>query len=330
MTAPCSKTGQYGWASGYPGCHLLWAMVLFLFASLANAQSAAPSPAIPSYSTSLLIAGSGNTAFNTRFTALLEARLGPDVEVLPYTPELSKARPGTLVLALGPQAMSRVQNQQPRPPTLALMMTEDQFSGYRNRQGAPLSALYHNPPLLHQAILGQLILPQSTRVALLVQPGQEAAFDNLFEELADYGLQARAFIVEGDDSLIATLSRALSYGDFLLAQPDSVIYNPRTIKHILLTAYRRNRIVIGPNRAFVNAGALASTYTPISTVIDEAIAALQAYKATGQLPPPAYPDTLEVEVNRQVARSLNIPLPDTAYLTERLKERIRLGQEDSR
>ncbi|MDX1634556.1 MAG: ABC transporter substrate-binding protein [Marinobacter sp.] len=309
---------------------MLWAfLLLLLFDDAAMAQSDTGAAGIPSYSTSLLIAGSGNAAFNARFTTLLKERLGREVEILPYSPELSRARPDTPVIALGPQALSRVQDQQPRPPTLALMVTEDQFEGYQSRQGAALSAVYHNPPLLQQALLGKLILPQSTRVALLVQPGEEASFDDLIKALADFGLQARVFIVAGDDSLIATLSRALSYGDFLLAQPDTVIYNPRTIKHILLTAYRRNRIVIGPNQAFVNAGALASIYTPISTVIDETVAALQAYKATGELPPPAYPSALDVQVNQQVARSLNIPLPDTSYLTERLNETFRQGKEGS-
>lgn len=329
MTAPRSKNRQYRPTGGAPCWRAILALVLLVWAAIAQAQVSNHATPIPSYQTSLLIAGSGNVPFNTRFTALLKERLGPAVEVLPYTAELSQARPETLVIALGPQAMSRVQRQQPRPPTLALMVTEDQFAGYSSRQGAPLSAVYHNPPLLHQALLGQMILPQSTRVALLVQPGEEAAFDGLIEQLAGFGLQARIFIVEGDDSLIATLSRALGYGDFLLAQPDSVIYNPRTIKHILLTAYRRNRIVIGPNRAFVNAGALASIYTPISTVIDEAVAALQAYQATGKLPAPDYPDLIAVEVNQQVARSLNIPLPDTAYLTERLNQQLRQGKEGS-
>ncbi len=319
---------RFAWGS--IGWRLCLALLVFAITSVGHAQAPDGDTEIPSYDTALLIAGSANTAFNDRFTALLREQLGPAVEVLPYSPALSQARPETLVIALGPQALSRVQQQQPRPPTLALMMTEDQFAGYRSRQGAPLSAIYHNPPLLRQALLGQLILPQSTRVALLVQPGQEAAFDKLVEQLASYGLQARVFIVEGDDSLIATLSRALSYGDFLLAQPDDVIYNPRTIKHILLTAYRRNRIVIGPSRAFVNAGALASTYTPIATVIEQAVAALAMYRATGELPEPGYPDTMDVELNRQVARSLNIPLPDTDRLTERLAERLDQQQEGSR
>lgn len=329
MTAPCSKSRQLGRASGVRALPVFWILFWCTLAGTVQGQEPPAANAIPSYSTSLLIAGSGNAAFNDRFTTLLREQLGPEAEVLAYSAERSNARPDTLVIALGPQALSRVQQQRPRPPTLALMVTESQFAGYRDRPGPALSAVYHDPPLLHQALLGQLILPRGSRVAMLVQPGQENDFDTLIKALATRGLQARLFIVEGDNTLIATLSRALSYGDFLLAQPDEVIYNPRTIKHILLTAYRRNRVVIGPNRAFVGAGALASTYTPMNAVIEKAVQALQAYQATGELPAPAHPEVMAVDINRQVARSLNIPLPETEALTERLREKIEQGQEDS-
>ena len=43
---------------------------------------------------------------------------------------------------------------------------------------------------------------------------------------------------------------------------------------------------------------------------------LRAFFETGKLPAPAYPDEYRVEVNQQVARSLNIPLPGREWIAQ--------------
>ena len=304
-----------------------WLASLFVCALLLGSPPLAAQAPGNNISTSLpetpiLVAGSANTAFNAHFMNLLAREVGDSTDIAPYTEDRSLARPEALVITLGSRALSQVQQQRPRPPTLALMISEDQFSGYRDRPGADSSAVYNDLPLLQQALLGHLILPQANRIALLARPGTEAGYDSLIEALAQFSLELRVFPVDSNDTLIPTLSRALTYGDFLLAAPDEMIFNPRTIKHILLTTYRRNRIVIGPNRAFVGAGALASTYVPLHVVVTNVLEQIKAYRTTGSLLPPAYPGDFAVEVNAQVARSLNIPVPAPDILEARLKERL--------
>lgn len=307
-----------GWFSAVTGrlvtlfCLLLLASVLGLSPA---ARAQAPEPSAQFFRT-VLIAGSDNTAFNLRFMDLLQNQLGSRVKVRTYTEAFSLSHPDLLVVALGSNALSQVQQQSPRPATLALMVDENQVAAYLGRERTTLSAIYHNPPLIRQALLGKLILPQGNQVALLVQAGEEARYDPLLEELARFELEARVFPVQGEDALIATLARALSFGDFLLAVPDSAIYNARTIKHILLTAYRRNRIVIGPGRAFVRAGVLASSYTSLETVTAIAAERVRQFLDDGSLAPPGHPERFEIDVNRQVARSLNIPVPDTDELAQ--------------
>ncbi len=295
----------------------LMSMLALIAGSLASAQSLVPTD--QSFSHLVLVAGSDNAAFNIRFIELLKQQLGDRVEVSPYSEAISLAQPQALVVSLGNRALSRVQQQSPRPPMLALMVDEDQFANYSDRSGPPLSAIYYDPPLLRQALLGHLILPQGNQVSMLVRPGQETNYDHLINELASYGLKAKLFTVDGEDNLIASLARALTYGDYLLAVSDNAIYNPRTIKHILLTAYRRNRIVIGPGRAFVRAGVLATTYTPLEDISRAANQHIRAFMDTGRLPPAVHPEDFGVEINQQVARSLNIPIPEASELEAQLK-----------
>jgi ABC-type uncharacterized transport system substrate-binding protein len=141
-------------------------------------------------------------------------------------------------------------------------------------------------------------------------------------DLDDLGMEGRVFLVPSEGRLISTLIRALNYGDFVLAAPDSAIYNPRTIKHILLTAYRRNRIVIGPSQAYVKAGSLASSFTPLSAAVEMAAEYIRYFQETGEFPEPDYPADFGVEINHQVGRSLNIPLPERETLINDVKQRL--------
>lgn len=294
-------------------------IILVLLSQAAPAWSAGNPSYFPEYTTSLYIAGSGNAAFNLRFEDLLKQQLGPTVRVDTYSQEKSAAHPETLVITLGSHALNRVQQQQPRPPTLALMVDNRQFAPYQGRSGASVSAIFYNPPLLYQVLLGHLILPQATHIAVLATPDELETYNTSQQQFSQFGLSLQVYVVEDKGALIGTLSRALSYGDFLLGTPNPAIFNPRTIKHILLTTYRRNRILIGPNRAFVNAGSLASVYAPIPVIISDTLRYYHQFRATGQLPEPGFTTDFAIAVNRQVARSLNIPLEDPKTLEESLR-----------
>lgn len=267
----------------------------------------------------VLIRGSENLAFNRVFRDRLGAALPDNIKIMTYSAQASRSTDDALVITLGPAALNDIVQLDRRPPTLALMVTEAQFAQYRELTHPSISALFLNPPLKRQALLGQQILPQATRIALLAEAGEEQHYQELADELTPYGLELRTFTVENPQNLVATLSRALNFGDFLLGTPNSEIYNRRTIKHILLTTYRHNRILIGPERAFVRAGALASTYTPTDAVVANTAKIIEQYVNQGSLPEPGYSQNFSVLFNEQVARSLNIPLPDRDSVLRALK-----------
>lgn len=269
----------------------------------------------------VFIQGSGNPAFNQRFTELLQSHLGDQVLVRPFSDD-ARAYPKAPVVTLGPEALTDFLETDKSHPVFALLVNRRMVSGFRGSDevNQSLTSLYYDPPLLRQALIGRSLLPQATRVSLLARPDDRSSYDALIDELARFGLEARVFLVTGEDVLIQTLTRALSFGDFLLATPDDVIYNPRTIKHILLTTYRRNRLVVGPGHAFVRAGVLASSYAPLTGYARESAEMVRSFLDSGRLPPPAYPTAFDIEVNTQVARSLNIPLPDQSEIIKGIRE----------
>lgn len=315
----------------WQGLHAL----LFAFLSLLTTFAAAAEPADTDTTSSpfrypVLVAGSDNTAFNLRFIDLLRQELGDNVQIMAFSPAGAAEYPESPVISLGNSALARAQQSADRPPTLALMVTAEQFSHYLDRDNKTVSAVYYDTPLVRQALLGKLILPQASRVALLAQQGYENRYDDLIQQLAGYDLKARVFTVRDEESLISTLSRALSYGDFLLAVPDPVIFNPQTIKHILLTAYRKNRVVIGPGRAFVRAGVLASTFPPLEAIAGSAAQQITHYQQFGEFLPAFYPTEFGVEINHQVANSLNVPIPDEDTLKDQLQQLLQAADQGGR
>jgi len=276
---------------------------------------------------SVYIAGSGNTALDQHVTRLLRAELGNSAELVFMRDDQAPVASGVAVITIGPAAFTRIRQLNRNTPILALLVERKFIQGYINRSPGLVSAVFYDVPLLRQALTGKAILPQSKRIALLASTESVEIYEELIDQLADHELQARVFVTDSEDQLIPTLVRALSYGDFLLAGPDDAIYNPRNIKHILLTTYRRNRIVIGPSQAYVKAGVLASGYAPFPAMVAKASQILQDYLENGSFPEPAYPDEFRIEVNEQVARSLNIPLPSRDWISEYLDELLPSNQE---
>lgn len=295
-------------------------LILALF--LVFSQSLQMASAQSSAGSLVYLAGSENSALNRRMLSLLEDAFGSTTVIRSFSRGQTAQDSTTPVIALGPEAFALVRQEDKSVPILALLVDEPFIDGYAERSDGRVSGILYNPPLLRQVITGQVILPHATRVAMLARPDTVETYEPLTEQLPDYGLEGKIFVVTSDDRLIPTLIRALNYGDFILAAPDSSIYNPRTIKHILLTAYRRNRIVIGPSQAYVKAGSLASTYTPLTQIANLAADYIEEFRVNGQFPPPAYPNTFSVDLNLQVARSLNIPLPDRQDLITSVIEQL--------
>lgn len=273
--------------------------------------------------TPVYLAGSGNVTLDQHIKSLLEEYLGSQRDLVLISDKQAALIDSAPIVTIGPGAFSRIRQANRNAPVLAMLAAQDFLEGFANRSSGQISGVYYDIPLLRQALIGKAILPQAVRIALIATTSSAELYDALIDQLPQYGLEARLFIVDDDKQLIPTLTRALNYGDFLLAAPDNSIYNPRTIKHVLLTAYRRNRIVIGPSQAYVKAGVLASGYAPFPVMAEMAARYLQEFFETGTFPQPDYPSSFRVEINQQVARSLNIPLASRAQIIKAVESKLK-------
>ncbi len=142
-----------------------------------------------------------------------------------------------------------------------------------------------------------------------------------------YNIKIYTVKTTSEENQTNKIKDALSHSDVLLALPDSSIYNSKTVKNILLTSYRYRKPVIAFSKNFVNAGALASIHSDTEQIAQSASKIVDRYFEAGELFEKLvnYPDAFDININRQVFRALDLPVPDL----ERLKQSLQHMTQDN-
>jgi hypothetical protein len=163
-----------------------------------------------------------------------------------------------------------------------------------------MSAIYAEPAPADQLRLIALLYKRPVKVAAIV--GTDTAY---LTPILRGSAEVEQFW-PGDDINFA-LNR-INQAEVLLATPDSTVYNPASIRNILLSTYRHNQAVIGFSADMVNAGALATTYSDIGDINAQIAELAAGYLATGELPAPQFPRYFSTIVNDGVAGSLGVEI----------------------
>lgn len=236
--------------------------------------------------------------------------------------ELSEA---SLVLAVGAGAARSLARMENGPPVLNVLvprLTFERLSAEAGRRARPasFSALYLDQPLFRQLSLMRFALPGRKRLAVLLGPESAGLLPRLRSSVVRSGFELQSEQVGEEGEIVPALNRLLPGSDVLLALPDGVVFNRNTARPVLLTTYRHQRPVLGFSQAYVTAGALAavfSTPTQLARQTAEMLRALPAGRVS--LGAPQYPAYFSVAVNRNVARSMGLDIPDESILREALE-----------
>lgn len=242
------------------------------------------------------------------------------------TSALSDAR---LVVTVGVRAAESIATQPVRHPILAVLVPRAWYleSGRAELNGGgkrAVSAIYLDQPFKRQAQLIRLAFPEVTRVGVLLSTSQRKVLGELADALREQGVGLVYGLLSGDERQIVSLEAVLSEAELLLAIPDAQVFNRNTAQSLLLTSYRYRDPVLGYSRSLTRAGALMSLHSSPTQIGRQA--AEWVNRAIGitpaQLPDSAYPAYFSVSINRQVARSLGLVLPQENELEKRLGEEI--------
>jgi ABC-type uncharacterized transport system substrate-binding protein len=241
----------------------------------------------------------------------------------------ARVDPGDFLVTVAVGARSAAETVHPpavTTPVVYTLVTRAQYDLVAAQRaervaGAESTAIYLDQPFSRRLRLLRASLPMTRRIGVVIGPSSAPYVPELRRELANTArLDIQMAASAGE--VMTALRRALARSDAVLALPDPVVYNPHTMKGILLTTYRHRAPLIGLSQAYVRAGAIAAVYsTPghTGTQLAELLLDL-ARSPEPKLPPPAFPEDYDVAVNPTVANSLGIHLLPAARLKEILRQ----------
>ena len=256
------------------------------------------------------------------------AKLVPDISIISQNIETTNRKQiilttPDLVLTLGSKAA--YSTLKPQAPVLHALITENMYRNLAGCNGLDYSlanqvyGLHLDQPVSRQLNLLKLLLPSKNRIGVLT--GSFSANTAHQLEILARKQQLNIFVISIDEEsqLNRKMKELLEKIDVFIALPDPLIHNRRTIPHLLLTTYRYHIPMIGFSRAYVTAGAIASTYSSteqITTQIAEFIPDILSDKPPK---PGSYPSNrFEVAINKNVARSFDLDIPDEQSLKKQL------------
>ena len=174
------------------------------------------------------------------------------------------------------------------------------------------SALFSDQPIQRQLLLLSHIFDKKIIVGI---PYYNDFYKSVLTKEADNFNDLEFLIVKTEINDIRTQN-----SDVLLATPEKKIYNSQTIRSILLSSYRHQTAVIGPNEGFVTAGALASVASSSDQYIDDLIIMIEDYIETKKIPESRYPENFIIKINTHVAESLGISISSEDQLLKIMKD----------
>ena len=240
---------------------------------------------------------------------LLAAELREELSRIPF--EVSERI--EIRVAIGAEAFhAALESDDGRPVVAGYLTSTDFEEALRGRKRPPhITAVFSNPDPLDQVALAEFLLGRPA-IGVFDSP----AVQTLTSRLVGTGVR---LIPARPNRDIDALLRAAQGVDVILALPDGSVLNPSNINHVVRTLYQRRSVLIGYSSALTRVGSLASVYGSPRDIARNVAAIVERYADEGMLPDPAFMTEISVAFNSQLARSLNIALPEKAATVQAIK-----------
>ncbi|MDH5784155.1 MAG: hypothetical protein OEZ16_00935 [Chromatiales bacterium] len=225
-----------------------------------------------------------------------------------------------LIVTLGSEAASQAVHY--NYPTLNTLITQRAHERVKAEYSSSISAIYLEQPVDRHMELISVALPERKKITIMV--GEDALFYENEVRLAarKYGIDLDVLKVINEEEISALFGSEILKEDTLLLLPDSSVVNRKTIKPLVLGSYRHHIPMVGYSQALVKAGALMSAHTSLDELGNEMRRVIVDYFRTGHLIPAHHVNTFDISVNYQLARALQLSLPEEHELMKKMRRRL--------
>lgn len=233
-----------------------------------------------------------------------------------------------MTIAVGTRAMqSALRGAEARGLLLSVLVPRSSYealtSGLKPAESRRVTAVHLDQPFGRQLELIRQMLPGMNRVGIVLGPESTRDADRLQAAADARGLRLTIERANRDSELFPALQRVMADSDVFLAVPDARVVNADTAQNLLLTSFRLRAPVVAWSAGYVRAGALAAVFTTPAQAGTQAGELARSLLRGAPVPPPQYPKSFTVSINRQLARSLGLEIDDEALVRERMQRNDR-------
>ncbi len=225
-----------------------------------------------------------------------------------------------LIISLGTSPLEEILKSEYQGQVLAALITSQEWKELVNKYppSNSISAIFYDPDPQRQIVLGKLLLPLSKSVGVMYSMAQPYFLEGYQSALKATNLSLQTVQIQ-QASQVARRFPALSQeSDFIIAQPDPVIYNSQSLPRVLLSSYRQRKVIIGYSVGVVNAGAVATTYTTSEMLVDDLRDSTVRILTQGFSPFIRHSAYYDIKYNSEVARSLGLDMVSKEKLESEL------------
>jgi len=227
------------------------------------------------------------------------------------------------VIALGSNVTKALLESDIRKPTLSLLIPKSFAEAIEKEypDTTNLSMLLIDHPIKRHFRLISEILGKHHKIGLMLGT-HTLQSEKLFKQVAAESNQSLITrYIEQPKQLIPALKALSKETDALLALPEPGIYNKRTIRSILLSAYRYKLPIIGFSKAYVKAGAIAAIYSKPEQISTQTTTISNQFFNKNHFDKKIHqPTDFSISLNHKVARSMSMRLPEISAITEKIKK----------
>ena len=225
--------------------------------------------------------------------------------------ELAADQDSRLFVAFGAPALDALRQFDANASVISAYLTLEQYRDLAIDD--QLAILLDQPPDRYLAFSKLLLDPETIGVILEDELESDAT---LAASMQEHGLTLNRYRLDADNKLMPVLRDLFRENDALLMLPRNSIYNPDTLKAVLLTSYRNRKPAISYSPAHVRAGALASIYSsPVDIGRHLAQIVNQRLEHPASLAPGyEYARFYSIATNPSVAQALELDLLDESEI----------------
>lgn len=231
---------------------------------------------------------------------------------------------GEVLIIYGPAALQQLPaSPLPYQHIVLTLINQADYRRLRSHLTQAHTVLFTNQPAARQLLLAKTLLPRLHHIGVLYN--QYTREDVVQLQTLAKSLNISIIAIElatepaASGSFRKPIHQLIAKSDAILAIDNSTIYNPSTIGEILLTAYRHNKVVIGLNKAYVDAGVLAATYSDITAYSQALADILSSLKPGDRQIKEVFATTFDVAINHHLASSMDFVLPEVTAIKQRIQ-----------